>query len=72
MITKAQYVALCKWSDGKQGNQKAYRVREDVCHRLKKAGHLLHTSFLMESITDKGREALLQYENKHKIGQTDE
>lgn len=65
MLTKPQAIALAKWRDGEVGNVIGYRVREDVADRLRRNGYLCVPGFLMRKITDKGLEALAEYEKKH-------
>lgn len=62
-ITKAQLVALNKWSDGKSKNNTALKVRDDVHKRLVQGGYLEQTGWFLCGITDKGREALTEMES---------
>lgn len=63
-LTKPQYVALCKFRDGKRRNAMAEGVRYDLAERLKRSGHLLTTRFSTLRITSQGKESLAAYENK--------
>ena len=65
MLTKPQYTALAKWSDGKAAHQKLYRVRDDVYMRLRNAGYLQPAGFMVKAITQAGQAALVEYETAH-------